>query len=115
MLNPLEQFYLKHPEPIKSCLDALRLIISNSDSEFSQCLKYGMPCFCLGSKPFCYLWVDKKKAWPYILVVKGNEIDHPFLEQGERSKMKRIMLDPNQDLPIETILEILGKVKSFYR
>lgn len=74
-----------------------------------------MPCFTLKSKPFCYLWKDKKTNWPYILVAKGNEMDHPKLEQGERSKMKRYLIDPTKDLDLKTISEILKGASEFYK
>lgn len=74
-----------------------------------------MPCFTLRSKPFCYLWKDKKTNWPYLLMVKGDQFDHPRLEQGKRSKMKRLLVDPETDLEVKTILEILEKAASFHK
>ena len=74
-----------------------------------------MPCFTLNTKPFCYFWKDKKTNWPYILIVKGNQISHPKLQQGERSKMKRLLVNPELDLEVETILEILNNAATFYK
>lgn len=101
-------FYLQKEEPIKSCLLTLRDFILAQDAEITETRKYGMPCFCYRSKMFCYLWVDKKTIEPYILMVDGNQINHPELESGNRSRMKIFRVNPNKDLPITTIKEVLS-------
>lgn len=67
-----------------------------------------MPCFCYKKKMFTYLWTDKKTTEPYILLVEGKLLDHPDLEAGSRARMKVFRVNPNEDLPLETINEILN-------
>ncbi len=110
-----DNFYLNQEEPNKSCLLALRKIISEEDEEVTETRKYGMPCFCYQKKMFCYLWTDKKTAEPYILFVEGKHLDHPALEQGDRSRMKVFRVDPNKDLPIEIIKLLLNEALDLYR
>ena len=100
-------FYLNQPEPNKSCLMGLRELIIQFDSEISETVKYGMPCFTFKNKALCYLWTDKKTRDPYILMVDGNLINHPALETGDRARMKILRIDPTKDLPVEDIHEIL--------
>ncbi len=76
---------------------------------------YKMPCFCYKKKMFCYLWADKRTNEPYILMVEGKYLDHPELEEGDRSRMKIFRVDPNKDLPIKTIENILQKALDLYR
>lgn len=64
---------------------------------------------------FCYLWIDKKTEEPYILMVEGKYLDHPELEEGNRSRMKIFRVNPNKDLPIRTIEGILQKALNLYR
>lgn len=64
---------------------------------------------------FCYLWTDKKTDEPYILMVEGKYLDHPELEQGDRSRMKILRVNPNKDLRIETIDNILKTAVDLYR
>lgn len=64
---------------------------------------------------FCYLWTDKKTEEPYLLMVEGKYLDHPKLEQGVRSRMKILRVNPIEDLPIETIKSILQKALDLYR
>ncbi|REG96062.1 DUF1801 domain-containing protein [Flavobacterium aquicola] len=115
MLEELHNFYLKKEEPNKSCLLALRSIIIDQDTNITETQKWGIPCFCYKKKMFCYLWIDKKTHKPYILMVEGKYLDHPELEEGDRSRMKILRVNPNKDLPIKTIKSILQKALDLYR
>jgi hypothetical protein len=107
MKQDLDSFYLSKDEPNKSCLLALRSIILKHDEGISETIKYSMPCFCHGKKICCYLWTDKKTTEPYILFVDGKRIEHPNLDSGTRAKMKIFRVNPNIDLPISSIKEVL--------
>ena len=115
MIEQLHNYYLNKEEPNRSCLLALRHIILNQDTEVTETQKWGMPCFCYKKKMFCYLWIDKKKDEPYILMVEGKYLDHPELEEGNRTRMKILRVNPNKDLPIKTIENILQKALDLYR
>lgn len=114
-MNALENYYEQHEEPTRSCLLALRTIILNQDNGISASWKYGMPFFCYRGKMFCYLWVHKKYKQPYIGIVEGKHFDEPFLIQEDRSRMKIFLLDPNNDLPIDTIEKMLQKAINLYK
>lgn len=115
MIDILSNYYLNKEEPQKSCLLALRSIILNMDKDVSETVKYEMPCFCYKKKMFCYLWTDKKTGEPYILMVEGKLLNHPELEQGSRSRMKILRIDPNEDMPVGTIELILNDALDLYR
>ena len=115
MLHEPDHFYADKEEPTRGCLLALRRMILEQDAHITETRKYGMPCFCYKQKMFCYLWTDKKTNEPYILMVDGKVLDHPALEQGERSRMKILRVDPNTDLPVQTIVHILQKGLDLYR
>ena len=115
MVEELHNYYLNKEEPNKSCLLALRSIILNQDTNVTETQKWGMPCFCFKKKMFYYLWTDKKTDEPYILMVEGKYLDHPGLEEGDRSRMKIFRVNPNKDLPIKTINNILQKALDLYR
>lgn len=115
MLAPNDNFYLQQAEPVKSCLFALRDLILAADQEVSETTKYGMPCFVVQKKAFCYLWTDKKSGEPYILFVEGKHLMHRSLEQGDRSRMKILRIDPVQDLPLKLISSIIEEAIGLYR
>lgn len=111
----VDSYYLNKNEPNKSCLLALRSIILERDPNITETKKYGMPCFCYKKKMFCYLWTDKKTDEPYILMVEGKYLDHPYLEVGKRSRMKIFRIDPNKDLPLRKIKLLLNEALDLYR
>jgi len=108
MNNQILDFYLNERAPNKSCLMAIRDLILDQNTGISETIKYGMPCFTFRSKAICYLWIDKKLNRPYILIVDGNELEHPSLKSGNRKRMKILDIDPEVDLPVKTIKEIIG-------
>ena len=114
-MEKMDHFYLDHEEPIKSCLLALREIILRQNPEISASWKYGMPFFCFRGKMFCYLWVHKKIGQPYLGIVEGKHFEQPFLLQEKRSRMKIMLFDPEEDLPLETIESILQQALQLYQ
>ena len=94
---------------------ALRSIILKQDEHITETLKWGMPCFCYKKKMFCFLSEDQKTKEPYILIVEGRLIDHPMLETGNRTRMKILRIDPNKDIPLIVLTEILSEALNLYR
>lgn len=115
MLEQLSNYYLSKAEPNKSCLLALRDIILRQDPDITETRKWGMPCFCYKKRMFCYLWIDRKTDEPYILMVEGKYLYHSELEEGKRSRMKVFRVNPNEDLPIDTIKTILYEALNLYK
>jgi Domain of unknown function (DU1801) len=115
-MKDLDDFFLKNDEAINSCLMALKDIILKFDPEISFSWKYGMPFFSFRNKMFCYLWTNKKnKNQPYLGLVEGKYFDEPYLLQEKRSRMKIMLFNQNEDLPIEKIHLILQKATSLYK
>ena len=114
-LNALENFYLQQKEPVRGCYLALREIILSQDENVTNEYKYGGSFFCYHGKMFCYLWFHKKLKVPYIAFVEGNKLESPLLIQENRSRIKILLLDPNEDLPISTITNLLGQALNLYR
>ncbi|MCF2446380.1 DUF1801 domain-containing protein [Dyadobacter sp. CY345] len=113
-MKETDNYYLQKDEPVKSCLSALRQIILDRNSDITEAWKYRMPFFCFNGKMFCYLWIDKKTNFPYLGIVEGKRIDYPGLVQDDRSRMKIIKFDPNEDLPIAAIHDILDAALLLY-
>ncbi|RYU90520.1 DUF1801 domain-containing protein [Mucilaginibacter terrigena] len=115
MLSPFDHYFLQHAEPTQSCLQYLRGHILKLDSNITEAWKYGMPFFCYNGKMMCYLWVHKKLRQPYLGIVTGNLVIHPDLIIEKRAKMKILLLDPSQDLPMGKIDNILNQMLDVYR
>ncbi len=114
-MNDLDNFYFKHSEEINGCLQAMKKIILAYDPDVTHEWKYGMPFFCYKKKMFCYLWIHKVSAQPYIGFVEGKHLAHALLIQEKRTRMKIMRFDPTKDLPIKTIQAILKQALHLYK
>lgn len=56
---------------------------------------------------FCYLWTLKNTGTPYLGIVEGSWVHHPQLQSEKRSRMKVMYFDPEKDLPIKDLHNIL--------
>lgn len=115
MLRPIDDYFLRQDEPVRSCLQFLREHILQQDVNVSEAWKYGMPMYCYKEKMFCYFWTHKKYRQPYIGFVEGKQLNHPDLIIEKRARMKILLLDPNEDLPLETINSILKAAIALYK
>ncbi|MEO6978480.1 MAG: DUF1801 domain-containing protein [Mucilaginibacter sp.] len=106
-MRAIDDYFLNKDEPVKGCLLFLREFILSFNNNITEAWKYGMPFYCYKGKMFCYLWVDKKTLNPYLGIVDGNKIEHPLLVIEKRARMKTIQFDARQDVPVDTLKEIL--------
>jgi len=67
-----------------------------------------------GNIRLCHFWKDKKTEEPYIGICRGNEIEHPLLEAGNRTRMKILRINPNEDIDVDSIQEILTEAITCY-
>jgi hypothetical protein len=102
----LESYYLSKPEPYQSCLLALRDIIMRYDPGICHERKFQIPFFTYKDKKLGYLWLNGKK------LMLGFCLDKSLIEFAPGEKVKdryeSFRIDPNEDLPVELILEKLG-------
>ncbi|WP_417353065.1 DUF1801 domain-containing protein [Flavobacterium alkalisoli] len=108
MLRPIDNYFLQKQEPVKSCMLYLRDYIAKFDAGITEDWKYGMPFFCFKGKMLCYLWTDKKTGQPYIGFVDGKLLDFPQLKQEKRARMKTFAINPEADIPVGEIAEVLA-------
>jgi len=93
----------------------MRTHILKQNENITEEWKYRMPFYCYKGKMFCYLWVHKKYHQPYIGFVEGKRINHPDLIIEKRARMKILLLDPDKDLPMKKINNILNEVIALYK
>ena len=92
-------------------LSARDIIISESEG-FTDELKFGLPFLYYQKKMFCYFWQEKKTGQPYIGFMEGHRSEHPLLIAGDRTRVKILPIDPEADLPYESLLEIIQELMS---
>ena len=115
MLSPLENYYQKQEEPVKSCIQFLRSYILNYDAGIREEWKYGMPFFYYNGKMMCYMWFHKKHLQPYLGIVDGKHIIHADLIQEKRVRMKILLIDPNKDIPVKKLNVILKEMIALHK
>lgn len=112
MLSPIDHYFEQQEEPTKSSMLFLRSFLSKFDSDITETWKYKMPVYCYKGKMLCYLWIHKKYKsngipLPYIGIIDGNLIDEPDLIKEERARMKILLIDPQEDIPVDRIERLL--------
>ena len=112
-MKNLEDYYLKHPEPIQGCLLALKHIIMGIDKEITHTRIFQIPFFLYKNWRFAFLYVHNKK------IMFSTVIDHRLQPQAKGNRRKdsmsnTLLLDPKEDLPIDAISESLKEHIKFY-
>jgi hypothetical protein len=77
------------------------------EKDITEAWKYRMPFFCYKGKMFCYLWTNKKTGSPYLGMVDGKLLNHPWLIAENPSIMTILPIDATKDIPVEMIGGIL--------
>lgn len=62
-MNPAENYILNQPEPFRSILMHIQLIIEQSVPDVELKYKWRIPCYYCGKSPICYLNVSQKKGF----------------------------------------------------
>ena len=60
----------------------------------------------------CYLYYSKKYKKHYISFYHGDRLDYPELISEGRKKFKILLIDEDEDLPLEFILKLVDEVKT---
>jgi Domain of unknown function (DU1801) len=115
MLRPIDNYYLQKEEPFKSCLESMRKLILEFDKNITEAWLYGMPFFYYKGKRCCYLWIHKKYRQPYLGIVDGNWIKHPELISEKRTRMKILLINPDNNIPVKKLRAILKETLSLYK
>ena len=113
-MTDLNQFYEDLPEPNKGCFLAIRKIMLDYSDEIDERWKYKLPFFYFQNKPFCYIWKDKKTTFPYVTFVRSVNINRPELELGSRKQMKALTINPNEDIDVKLLHEIMSQSLTFF-
>ncbi len=121
-MKPAEEYILNQPEPFKSILMHLQILIETSFPEVDLLFKWKIPFYYLNDKPFCYLNPSKKKGyvdvafWVSAHLTKYNE----HLISENRKVVKSLRYRSIDDINEEVLLSVLEeahqlKDKGFYK
>lgn len=115
-MNPIQEYFYRIEEPDRSTLLFLRKKILESDLEnITETLSFGLPFLKFKKKMLCYFYYSKKHKQHYISFYHGDRLQHPELLQEGRKKFKILLINTNEDLPLEFILKLVEEVKTFIK
>ena len=121
-MKPAEAYILNQPEPFKSILMHLQILIEANFPDVDLQFKWKIPFYYLGDKPFCYLNPSKKKGyvdvgfWVSAHLTKYNE----FLISDGRKVVKSLRYFTLEDINEEILISVLkeaheNKEKGFWK
>ncbi|MDP1801044.1 MAG: DUF1801 domain-containing protein [Bacteroidota bacterium] len=114
MLNYLDNYYFSQAEPQQSCLLFLRNFLLSYSPQIKEQWKYTTAFFTYKKKLFCYFSISKKSRALYIGFVDGNKINHKKLVAEGRKQIRVFYIDPNKDIDIKNLNEILNLAIKLY-
>lgn len=121
-MKPAEEYILSQPEPFRSILLHLQILIETSFPQVELQFKQKIPFYYLDNKPFCYLNPSKKKGfvdvafWVSAHLTKYNE----YLVSENRKVVKSLRYFKLEDINEDVLLSVLDeahqlKEKGFYK
>jgi len=112
-MNPAENYILLKPEPYKSLLLDLQVLIEHTVPEAVLLYKWHLPFYYLNGKMFCFL--NFRKTFVELSFPKGILLDDPNnqLTAGENRKNLRSLRYYNvEDIDTEIVIGFLKQLKN---
>jgi len=115
-MNPAENYILNQPEPFRSILLHLQVVIEHTVPKLALKYKYRIPFYYINNKPFCYLNASHKKQFVDLGFWKGNQIQihQEFLVTENRKMMVSLRYKSMEDINEIVLREVLLKAASLY-
>jgi hypothetical protein len=120
-MNPAEEYILNQPEPYRSILMHIQVIIEHTIPEVELKYKWRIPCYYMGETPICYLNASHKKHYVDVAFWHSaylSEFDE-YLVSEKRKVVKSLRYASLEDIDDAIFIAILKeakkqKGKSFY-
>lgn len=110
-MNPAEVYILEQPEPYKSILMHLQLLIEHTFPEAELKYKWRIPCYYVNSRPICYLNQSKDYVdvgfWHSAHLKQYTE----FMVSEKRKVVKSMRYKTLDDIDDQLFINILKEVE----
>lgn len=115
-MNPAEDYILNQPEPYRSMLLHLQLLIEHVIPEAELTYKYKIPFYYINGKPLCFIASSLKKHYVDVGFWKGNQIQiHTNYHVTENRKMIiSLRYKTLEDIDDEIFTDVILEAKSLY-
>jgi len=110
-MNPAENYILKQPEPFRSILLQLQIIIESTVPDIEMMYKWKIPYYYLSGKPFCYLNVTK--GYVDIGIRYGDYLNgfNEYLVAENRKSFKSLRYHSVDEINHEILTQVLKVIK----
>ncbi|WP_299337009.1 DUF1801 domain-containing protein [uncultured Psychroserpens sp.] len=110
-MNPAEAYILKQPEPYRSILMHLQILIEHTFPDAEMKYKWRIPCYYVNNRPICYLNQSKDYIdvgfWHSAHLKKYTE----FMVSEKRKVVKSMRYKTLEDIDDELFINILKEVE----
>ncbi|MEH6538114.1 MAG: DUF1801 domain-containing protein [Psychroserpens sp.] len=110
-MKPAEEYILKQPEPFKSILMHLQMLIEHALPEAEMKYKWRIPCYYFETRPICYLNQSKDYVdvgfWHSAHLTKYTE----YMVSENRKVVKSMRYKTLEDINDELFISILKEVE----
>ena len=122
IMNPAENYILSKPEPFKSILIQLQILIETNYPKVDLKYKWNLPMYYLDDNPFCYLNAPIKKGYVDLCFWASAHLKNylEYLVTENRKVVKSLRYTSVDEIDGEILLEILKEAanknhKGFYK
>lgn len=115
-MKPAELYILNQPEPYRSILLHLQVVVEHSVPELQLFYKWKIPFYYLNGKPFCYFNASHKKRFVDVAFMKGFQLDiHQDILVGEgRSLVKSLRYTSLETIDTDVLAAVILASKELY-
>ncbi|MBA4746843.1 MAG: DUF1801 domain-containing protein [Muricauda sp.] len=113
-MNPAEDYILNQPEPFKSILIQLQVLVETTVPEVRLDFKYRLPFYYLNDKPFCYFNASRKKGYVDMCLWNSAHLTVHLdkLVTDGRKVMKSLRYFNMDEIDGKIVVELLQEAKS---
>lgn len=112
-MKPAEAYILNQPEPYKSILMHLQLLIEHTLPESHLEYKWRMPCCYIGKRPICYM----RQAYDYVDVAFWHSAHltkyTEYMVSEKRKVVKSLRYRSLEDIDDEIFMSVLKEVEKY--
>ncbi len=120
-MNPAEEYILSRPEPYKSILLHLQILVETTLPTVELKYKWKIPVYYLGKKPVCYFNASLKKGFVDVAFWTSEDLSafQKYLITENRKVVKSLRYTKIDEVNEEVLIQILqtignSKQEGFY-
>ena len=108
-MNPLDAWFEALPSGHRETLLFLRKLLTAPPHCLEERYAWRIPVYYRNDRYLCYLYHEAKRGRSYLAFVRATHFVHPLLRAEGRKQIRILQLDPDSDVPVEAIEQVLAQ------